>query len=105
MHDTLLVQLSDRQYNLDRVKLNSLLVETLLRLEHLIEFTSPHKGHDKVQPRLRLEQELHAHQEGVICSKQNFFLQLSRLNLVKLNQHILPNDFHCVFLPGRVQFR
>ena len=103
MHDSFTVEFANSQNDLHCIKLNCVFLKAFLSLEHLIQLASLHKRHHEVQASLRLKQELHAHEERVICRKQNFLLQHRRLNLIRLNQHIFPDYFHGVLLPSRLQ--
>lgn len=79
------MQFSNRKYNLDGIKLNNILRESLLRFEYFIQLSAAHERHYKVKSSFCLEQKFHANQERVIGCEQNLFLQLSALNLVVLN--------------------
>ena len=94
MHDTFLVEFSDSQRDLNGVKFDNVLGKAFLFLENLVQLTTADKGHDEVETGLWLEQEVHTNQVGVVCSKQNIFLQQCGCNLVILQQDIFANDFY-----------
>jgi len=97
------VQLTDSQCYLRAVEPDSIFAEALLTLEDLIELSTLDKRHYEVKPQLRLEQEVHAHQERVVSSEENIFLQESTLYLIMFNEHILPNGLDSVELLIHVQ--
>ena len=66
MHDTLLVELADGDNDLSGVELDNALVEALLFLENLVEFTTVDEGHDEVETGFRLEKVVHSTEERMI---------------------------------------
>ena len=91
MHDALVVQLSDANDDLCGIKLNNILIKSLLLLENLVQLTAINERHDEVETGVRLEQVLHTAEEGVISLKENVLLQSCGLYLIILDQHILPD--------------
>jgi hypothetical protein len=83
------VKVADCHYDLGCVKFDNVFREPLLALEDLVEFTTSHERHDKVESELRLEQIVHADKEWVIAAEQDIFLKLSIVNLVILEKNIL----------------
>jgi hypothetical protein len=84
------MQVSDSHNDLSSVELNHVLRESLPRLEYFVELASSDEGHDEVESQLRLEQVVHAHQEGVVARKENVLLQLGIVHLIELQQDVLP---------------
>jgi hypothetical protein len=82
-----------------------LLAKSLARLENLVKFSSANEGHNKVKPGRRLEQVLHADEEGMLAAEQNVFLQLRVLHLVVLNQHVFPDRLDGVLLLVKLALR
>lgn len=103
VHNSFAVQFADCQNDLHCVELDCALLKALLSLENFVELATLNERHHEVEARLRLEQELHAYEKGVICRKQNLFFKHCRLNLICLYQYILPDNFHGVLLPRRLQ--
>ena len=98
MHNALVMQFSNADNDLRRIKLDHSFREPLLLLENLVELTSVNKWHHKVETSVRLEHVLHAAQEWMVRLKEYVFLQRSRLDLVILNQHVFSDGFNGVFL-------
>jgi len=103
VHNTFLVELSNSQNNLNGIKFDKLFGKSFLFLENLIQLTTSDKRHNKIKTRLWLEQEVHPTQVGVVCSKQNIFLEQSRGNLIILQQDVFANDFYRVQFLGTFQ--
>jgi len=94
MNDSLHMQVSNCYDHLSRVKLNAVFLESLLALEHLVEFTTTNEWHYEVETKVVLEEVFHADEEGVIALKHDVLLQYGIVNLVILNQYVLPNRFY-----------
>ena len=96
MGNTLGMKVTDSQNNLGSVKLDHVLWESLLALEHLVQLSSSNEGHDEVQAELRLEEIVHAHKEWVVAAEQDILLKLGVIHLVILKEHILSDGLDSV---------
>ena len=81
-------------YNqLSSIEFHCILIEALLRLEHLVELTTTDKGHHEVETKIVLEQVLHANEERMVALEHDVFLQNRVVDLLVLNQNVFPNRF------------
>ena len=71
----ILVQKTKSHYNLHRIKLNSVFVESFVHLQKLLEVTSSRKPHHKIYFHFRLKHVTHIDQKWMMILQQNLFLK------------------------------
>lgn len=86
--DVFRVQVTQRHRDLDGVELSSLFRESGNLAQVHEELTTTHESHDEKDFLFSLEDVAHAHQERMVSLKQDVFLELCRLNLVVLDDHV-----------------
>ena len=98
VYDVFFVEFADGKCNLYGVEADSVFIESLVGLEHLIEFSALHVGHHEVEAGVRLKQEVHAAQEGVVGSEQDVLLEQGAFDLVVFQQHVLADGLDSILL-------
>ena len=101
MHDALAVQITNCHADLQGIELDCPLRQALVCFKDFIELSTSHERHHEVQSLLRLEQVVHAHEERMIARKQDVLLKFGVLDLLKVKQDILTDNFdRILFLRG-----
>lgn len=67
VHNSFSVKFTNSEDDLSCIEFHSFLIKSFLFLEDFVQLSSVNKWHNKVQSSLRLEQEVHSTQEGVVC--------------------------------------
>lgn len=96
MNDVERVEVTDGQGNLNGVELHDFFWEPSLFQEMLVKLSSSDKGENEVDSCVSLEHEVHAYKELVLNFKHHISLELSGIDLVRLNQNIFSDSFHCI---------
>lgn len=65
--NSLSVEITNGHCNLGCVEFDNIFREPLLALEDLVQLSSLDEGHHEVETKLRLEEVVHANEEGVVA--------------------------------------
>ena len=94
----LFVQMSDGECYLRGVELRSIFGETSTVSQMHEELSSSHEPHHEEYFLVSLEDVVHSHEERVVGLKQDFLFQFGALNLIVVENHILAQRLHCIYL-------
>lgn len=86
-----------RKSDLSSVKSDNILGKTFLGFENFVKLASLYEGHNEVKTCVWLEQIVHTNKEWMVAPEKNIFFKLRILNLVVLNQDVLPDSFDSVY--------
>ena len=94
----LLVEMADGDRDLGRVELGSVFGETGAVPQMHEQFSSSHEPHHEEYFLVCLEDIVHSHQERMVCLEEDFLLELGAFYLVVVDDDVLPETFHGVYL-------
>ena len=92
------MQVADRQADLQRIKLDNRLRQSLVRFEYFVKFTATDEWHHEVEPCLTLEQVVHPAKEGVIAAKKDVLFKTCVLHLLEVEKDVLSDGLDRVLL-------
>ena len=92
------MEIADSKTNLGGIKSDGIFWESFARLEYFIEFAAADEWHYEVETSRRLEEIVHADEKRMVARKKDVFLQLSVLNLLKIQQNVFTDRLYCVLL-------
>ena len=92
------MQVAEGHGNLNCIEAGPVLRESSHLAQVHEELATSDESHDKENLLVCLEHVAHSNEEGMISLQKDVFLQPSRLDLIILNDDVLSQRFHCVYL-------
>jgi hypothetical protein len=96
--DLAFVQITDGEGYLGSVELSLRLRQFFVLGKDTVELSSSDEVHEEVNTKFLLEHVLHADNEGMFDAEHDVLFQSQVLQLLRVNDHVLPDALHCINL-------